>query len=305
MDEKNVPIISELSEIPDLSQITVPSEDVVKTAQIAQKSVIATAATAASGILKTIELLNKAISVEAIQQMQVVAQAVQKAWESTFSQMASVVSKLYDVISNIKIPTISEEEKKQLLESNLAWGKLGWTYMPSMPFEMFDTPPTSLAEANKLAMQYCNADEMEYLFQELHKRKLNHRDLDSAIFCFKNRQYKACALLLCGLIDSKMIRLQKTDPKKRRDVGSGAVRKMKARYDDGGEKLLSEALFAYNLIAYLETLFGNGNDFKAEPDMLNRNFIGHGMNRRAVRKRDCIQLFLALNNLMHFLDLEN
>lgn len=302
MDEKDLPVILERSKVPDLSKIPIPSEQAIETAQIAQRSALATVA---EGVLQKIELLNKAISIEAIQQMQAVAQAVQRLGESMFSQMASVVSKLYDVISNIQIPTISEEEKKQLLDSNLAWGKLGWTYIPSMPIGMFDTPPTNLAEANNLAMQYCNADEMNYLFQELQKWKLNHRDLESAIFCFQNRQYKACALLLCGLIDSKMIRIQKTDPKRRRDVGSRAVRKMKDRYDDSGEKLLAEALFAYNLIAYLETLFGNGNDFKAEPEMLNRNFIGHGMNRRAVRKRDCIQLFLALNNLMHFLDLEN
>lgn len=55
---------------------------------------------------------------------------------------------------------------------------------------------------------------------------------------------------------------------------------------------------------YLETLFAGGKGFKSEPDTLNRNYIGHGMNRRAVRKRDCIQLFLALNNLMHFFDLK-
>ena len=53
-----------------------------------------------------------------------------------------------------------------------------------------------------------------------------------------------------------------------------------------------------------QMLFEKANDFMREPDTLNRNYIGHGMNRRSVRKRDCIQLFLALNNLMEFLDTE-
>ena len=31
--------------------------------------------------------------------------------------------------------------------------------------------------------------------------------------------------------------------------------------------------------------------------VLNRNYIDHGMNRKNVRKKDCIQLFLLLYNL--------
>ena len=42
----------------------------------------------------------------------------------------------------------------------------------------------------------------------------------------------------------------------------------------------------------------NGDDFVKEPDVINRNFVGHGMNRRKVRRKDCIQLFLALYNVV-------
>jgi len=56
------------------------------------------------------------------------------------------------------------------------------------------------------------------------------------------------------------------------------------------------------MFACFEKFFENGNDFRKEPKLINRNFIAHGMNRRDVRKRDCIQLFLALYNLVDFLD---
>ena len=229
------------------------------------------------------------------------SQGLQEYWSLQASMLQKAFSHLGEIVASFKIPTLTDEDAEQLVESNRIWGQYGWTYMPSMPISMFDTPPANLAEANKLVMQYCTASETEQVFADLRKWKLNHKDLDSAIFCYQNRQYKACALLLCGMIENKLIRLSEDD---RRPVGSGAVKELKKKYDDSGEKILADAMFAYNLLSYLETLFAQGKGFMSEPDTLNRNYIGHGMNRRTVRKRDCIQLFLALNNLMQFFDLD-
>ena len=280
--------IPELPHIPELENVPKIPDSVIEAAQATQDVI------ASSGIYEIIGKINQAFSNEAFRLVQSISDALQDFWSSTISQ-------LVDTISNLKIPSLTDEEAEQLVESNRLWGRCGWTYMPSMPMSMFDTPPADIKAANKMAMQYCSDSKMVELFDELQKWTINHKDLESAIFCYQNKQYKACALLLCGLIESKIIRLQ-TDAK--RPVGSGAVAKLKANYDDSGEKILADAMFTYNLLAYLETLFARGNGFKAEPDTLNRNYIGHGMNRRTVRKRDCIQLFLALNNLMQFFDLE-
>ena len=215
-----------------------------------------------------------------------------------FSFLDQLGKKLIDALSNLDIPT--DEERLQLIERSIKWGQCGWTFIPSMPLDMLENLPDTTKEANKLAIQYCSNEEIEKLFTSMEKQNLNRSDLRSAIFCYRNKQYKACALLLCSLIDSKLIRLSKED---NRPVGERAVKKLKAKYDDSGEKILIEAMFVYNLLAYLETLFSKAGGFKNEPATLNRNYIGHGMNRRVVRKRDCIQLFLALYNLTQFLEL--
>ena len=55
------------------------------------------------------------------------------------------------------------------------------------------------------------------------------------------------------------------------------------------------------LFSCIETVFAPAENFKAEPYTFNRNYLAHGMTRRPVRQRDCIQLFLALYNLTVFL----
>lgn len=253
---------------------------------------------AASAARKIIEMLTQSVDQQTKKTVKKVAQAAQAYTRTTLPQLAEVAVALIKSVANFRQSSLSDEEANQLVESNRVWGEYGWTYMPSMPITMFDTPPANIAEANKLAMQYCAASEMEKVFAELQKCKLNHNDLNSAIFCYQNRQYKACALLLCGLIDSKVIRVRSDE---NRPTGERAVKAIKKNYDSCGEKILAEAMLVYNLLSYLEVLFKRGYGFLHEPDVLNRNFIGHGMNRRTVRKRDCIQLFLALYNLLkHF-----
>lgn len=56
-----------------------------------------------------------------------------------------------------------------------------------------------------------------------------------------------------------------------------------------------------NLFSCIETGFAPAENFKAEPYTFNRNYLAHGMTRRPVRQRDCIQLFFALYNLTVFL----
>ena len=285
----------DIPEIPKLPNIPDGIEEIV---QSAQKSI---SAVVTSGLSETIEQIGRAFSNCADGIFQVFSQAMHDYWSSHAAMLQEATSRLAEVVANFKIPTLTDEEAEQLVESNRIWGQYGWTYMPSMPIVMFDTPPADIKEANKAAMRYCSNSEMNKLFAKLQEWDFNKKDLESAVFCYQNRQYKACALLLCGLIDSKLIRVRSDD---KRPTGERAVKNIKDKYDGSGEKILAEAMFTYNLLAYLEMLFSKANGFKNEPDTLNRNYIGHGMNRRTVRKRDCIQLFLALNNLMQFFDLQ-
>lgn len=205
-----------------------------------------------------------------------------------------------ETIANISIPIFSEEEKQRLYESHCQWGKSGWTWFQDAPMSFYDNPPTDMKDANAKVKHLCTMQGMESIFSQLREQKINHEDLESAIFCFRNKQYKACALMLFGLIDAKLIRVQPRN--KKREVGSKAVHLLKTQFEGNkDEQVLYIMLFCSNLFACLETMFAYGNNFKDEPDIVNRNFADHGMNRRRIRKRDCIQLFLVLNNLMYFL----
>jgi hypothetical protein len=225
---------------------------------------------------------------------QMIANAVQP-----FQQIAASIT---EAVSKITIPTISQEEKELWEQNYKKWGEIGWPVLPNAPFNFFNGFPEDTKTANKLAMQFCDTKSMDKLFKELHEQDIKKADLDSAIFCYKSKQYKACALMIFCLIDSKMIKLQpKTE---RREVGLRATKKLNVHLDEKLSKthFFISALYQINLMTCLGTYFANGNNFIKEPDTINRNFVNHGMNVRTVRKRDCIQLFIALNNLLEFLD---
>lgn len=222
--------------------------------------------------------------------------------QNTIAQFSNTFS---DIIANIQIPTFTEEEKQRLEENYKAWGKLGWSVIPHAQLKLFNRAPANAKEADKIALQHFDKKGMEYLFSEIQEKRIKKEDLKSAIFCYENRQYKACALILFGIIDAKMIRLQpKTSDKNYRKVGKGAVVRLKTKFKEKAdtEFFLFHMLYFSGLIECLSVLFANGEDFREEPSIINRNFIDHGMNRRSVRKKDCIQLFLALYNLAELLE---
>ncbi len=222
--------------------------------------------------------------------------------QDVISQYANTLS---SILATIQVPSFSEVQKQQLETNYKLWGALGWSVIPYAPLKLFNTAPTNSKEADKIALPYLRKEGLEDLFSALRQKPLKKEDLESAIFCFENKQHKACAMLLFGLIDAKLIRLQpKAEDKKRRRVGSGAVNALETKVNEKNmnEYYLYKMLYVSGLIECLHTFFANGNDFCKEPNVINRNFIDHGMNQRRVRRKDCVQLFLALYNLITLLD---
>ena len=216
-----------------------------------------------------------------------------------FRRLSETIGK---TLSNLRFPNISEEEIDAWKITYKQWGELGWSVLPNAPINLFKEIPEEDFDANKLAMRYCDKEAMNYVFSELAEKRIKKKDLESAIFCFNNQQYKACSLLLFGIVDSKLIRVQ---PKKnKRHVGQGATKAFRKMIEGkcGEEQWLFEALYQINLLSCLDTYFAYGDNFAKEPKVINRNYIDHGMNTRDVRKRDCVQLFLAIYNLCEILD---
>lgn len=231
------------------------------------------------------------------------------------TKMTVLVSKSFEritiniaeMLKDIKLPTISEERKAELIISYKAWGTYGWTMMPNMPLRGFGDCPVDIKEANKIALKLCTGREMERLFDILRGMDgVKKTDLEEAIFDFKHKQYKSCALVLFGLIDAKIIRLQRKDngPNGRRAVGKRAANKVmqKIKNEQNLEKRFFLLLDYENILACFNTVFADAEDFRKQPVVINRNFVDHGMMTKKVIRKDCVQLFLLYYNLLMFLD---
>lgn len=215
-----------------------------------------------------------------------------------FSSLYESIRKTFDAI---KIPEFTDEQKDELLESHIKWGEIGWTYLPSSWGNFFDENPTDINSANKEMMSYFTKEEQQELFDCLKLSSVKKDDLETAIFCFENHKYKPCALILFSLIDGKLIRNQGLQAKGR-PVGNGAIKRFKEKIESDEERAFYEIIYDANVLACLKAFFQGCPNFKDEPEIINRNFVMHGMTGRAVRKRDCVQLFLLLNNLLLLMD---
>ena len=216
--------------------------------------------------------------------------------------LLSVSNYLSDIVKSIHIPTISEERKKELECSYKKWGEYGWTSNPFADDCMFETIPQSLQDADKIALQHCNSESMNELFEMLLQRCKRKSDLEEAISCYKNRHYKATAMILFSLIDSILIRKQGRSAQLK--TGVNAIRLYKDDFEKSHDltKKLFASLNKINLFKCLFVLFDDTSNFTKECPLVNRNYLDHGMTSKRVRKKDCIKLFLLLFNLIDFVD---
>lgn len=218
----------------------------------------------------------------------------------------NITGALVDIIPKIKIPYFSEEEKEQIKVSYTKWAEYGWTSIPNAPISFYFKPPIDIKEANRKALKYCRKKDMEELFEKMKSiSRIKQSDLGEAIFCFENKKYKSCAMILFALMDSKLIRLQKEEDKKKRKnrpSGKQAANNIKKRLSSEVEGTFYLVLEYINLFSCFEVVFKSGNDFKKQPEVINRNFLDHGMFTRDVKRMDCVQLFLLYYNFMKMLE---
>lgn len=218
-------------------------------------------------------------------------------------------SQLKSVFEKIKIPQITDERKAELQEACETWGNYGWTILPNADLDLFTYKPKSMEDANALVVEYCDKKSMHELFDLTKNVKgVKVVDFEEAIYNFENKKYKSCAMILMSLLDAKLIRMQRNvdrNSKGKRSSGLGAIKKIESRIlqeQDIDKKFL--LLLSYtNLFACLRVVFADGDDFKRQPKIVNRNFIGHGMLTSKVKKRDCIQLFLLYYNFLDFFEI--
>lgn len=220
---------------------------------------------------------------------------------------SSITTTLSDIIKRVRIPSFSEEEKEQIKGSYEEWGKYGWTPIPNASISFYFNPPVDMKDANRKALKYCKNEDMKELFEEMRtKSGIKQSDFEEAIFCFENKKYKSCAMILFALLDSKLIRFQKDEDRNKRNnlrpSGQKAAKNIEKRYDSEEEKNLYRLFEAANIFGCIDKFFEPGNDFKYQPKTINRNFLEHGMLTKQVRRMDCVQLFLLYYNFVKLLE---
>lgn len=192
----------------------------------------------------------------------------------------------------------SDEVKERIVKSLERWGDFGWCVMDWASIDLYHTTPSSVYEADEMAMKYCTEKEVTVLLESI-ATETDMPDLfNEAVWCYNNEKFTSCSLLLFSIIDSMMIRLQdKIDNKHRRDLANKMAENLQESITDHKDFLSFASLLA--MINAVKVLFKPGNDFTNESrELINRNFVSHGMNARQVTKIDCIKLFVIINALI-------
>ena len=224
-------------------------------------------------------------------------------FSSVFSGFNDIVrgiqNQISDSLAKIK-SSLPEFNWDDWNEGMKYWGENGWTIIPHAPAGLFKTKIADKSERDKIALRYLRKNDMEDLFSNLQGMRLNHKDLNEAIYCYNNKCYKACEVFIGkdtpagnGGSDILFEFIQ-------RSIGFFRYQFFEKIKESGlKEDLLQQSFFLLqmnNLIAYLTKLFENGKDFQLDTKVLNRNFLLHGMSKKNVSQKECKQLFLAVYN---------
>lgn len=227
-----------------------------------------------------------------------------EAHQSFVTQYAGQISKF---LSLMTIPSFTEDEIEEMQNALCKWGEYGWVVPDCAPISVFLHEPKDIKEANKIAGKYCTKQYMQSVIDELGNMKgVKKSDLEEAVANYRDKRYKSCAYILFSLIDSKLIRMQSKKQQGKlvnRTVGLRAINKSKEQMLDSDiERTVFLILKLENVYACLSKMFENGNNFIIQPDVLNRNFLDHGMLTRKVTKQDCNKLFLLYYNWLMLME---
>lgn len=227
---------------------------------------------------------------------------------SAFAPALSYISTIGESLSR-NLKNFSDNQKKidwdVWKQSYELWGYYGWAVIDHAPFYFNTHPPENQIDADKKALNYFKKVDLITFWSDLKNHPFSKQviaDIDEAISCFNAKNYKACSILVCTLIDGICIKDQSSDG--RLNVGVGAISKINIKFKRTPYGSTMGLFFLYyrNLFRCLFTLFEQTNDFKKEPPRYNRNFVDHGMSKRKVLRKDCIKLFLILHNLMELIE---
>lgn len=255
-------------------------------------------------VIDVIETVSKSMTEAMTKNLQIIVDSF-KIWSDTYTERfwKSISNSIKKIVSSIKIPEIDEQRKQEILDNYKKWGEYGWTCIPDENDFLFSTEVSNKKEADRMAMEYISDEVIIHIFNELEKMKaVKKSDLRELKSCFEARSYKACCMIAFAMLEAKLARLSKN-----RATGMKGIKALRNKVENetNVKNTFFFLLHMENLNYGLSAFFENGNNFVKQPEVINRNFINHGMMHRKVYKRDAIQVILVTYNLYQLLEIMN
>ena len=190
------------------------------------------------------------------------------------------------------IPKSKKKKKNMLRWADFGWGVIDEVLQKDTDYETM----CSVKDADLIIEKYLTEDIINQLIKNIKESKLNSLVFGEAVDCFSDGRYTSCILILYSIIDSFFLKYARIKEKPRPLSNKAA----KDLIDSDKIKDLKLKIFlrVYVPLKAITVLFARGNDFTDEPDLANRNFISHGMNKRQVTKLDCVKALIILCNLI-------
>lgn len=183
-------------------------------------------------------------------------------------------------------------------------GQYGWTALPGTQFESYlECPTDTQQETDDFFMRKLNDNTVQDLFSEIEAITDEPDDISEAILDYKDERYKSSAMILFALIDAILIKSNDNKLKGRKDIPQEWGNKFFLNIEKG---IRFHDIHLVGITTSLNELFRSWEKFIYPEHIINRNVLDHGMLRRKVTKKDCLQIFLLYRNMVKLIiDIED
>ena len=221
-------------------------------------------------------------------------------FETMHKSLTQLSTQIANTLASIKFPSYTDEQKERINLTLKIWGKYGWCVIDDAPLDVIYDAPISFKDANdKMSVYYSEQIEKE-IFEYLELR-INSEYFKNAVELYSRGMYLSCAMALFAMTDFYCINVNSNTNKK---VGFRAIKCLHedVKKSDKIKDYIYLLFDAVNLISCLYVYFDDTENFTKNCEVLNRNYVMHGMHNKNVDKLECKKLFLLLYSLLKFED---
>lgn len=223
-----------------------------------------------------------------------------KSINPAINALSEYVSKILKPVasfySSMDLRNVDKEVLKEYTDRYSLFGKYGWCIPLNAPLLIQKNPKTA-EDADNYLLKTINTKILNKSFKYISKTNfINEADLNESISNFRAKKFKSCALLLFSIIDGLLFRVGKNYTEPLNSL-NGIIKQTNSNIESYNAEYL---FYKCQLCAFsnsLQIIYKHGNNFKKQPQIINRNFLSHGMLKRDVNKCDCLKIITLLENL--------